>query len=178
MSQERNGISAVEARTDEETIMRFALIAALAALPLAACNDTTEPASEPTDTVAETATLEPAPGATTPATGETTEPRTIPAAIQGRWGLTEADCEPGRADAKGLLTISADSLEFYESVGRLDSIEEAGANRIRADFDFTGEGMTWERDIALDLQDGGQTLVRREYGEDAAADAFSYSKCP
>jgi hypothetical protein len=177
MSQERNGISAVEARTDEETIMRFALITAVAALPLAACSDTTEP--EPTDTVADAAPLEPAPNiTTTPAPGETTEPRTIPAAIQGRWGLTEADCEPGRADAKGLLTISADRLEFYESVGRLDSIDEAGANRIRADFDFTGEGMTWERDISLDLQDGGQTLVRREYGEDAAADAFRYTKCP
>jgi hypothetical protein len=179
MSQERNGISAVEARTDEETIMRFALIAAVAALPLAACGDTTEPAPEPADTVADATPLEPTPDATTtPPPGETTDPRTIPAAIQGRWGLTEADCEPGRADAKGLLTISGDRLEFYESVGTLDSIDEAGPNRIRADFDFTGEGMTWERDIALDLQDGGQTLVRREYGEGAAADAFSYSKCP
>ena len=39
----------------------------------------------------------------------------IPAALQGRWGLTPADCMPGRSDAKGLLTITADGLRFYES---------------------------------------------------------------
>ena len=31
----------------------------------------------------------------------------IPAAIQGRWGLTPADCTSTRGDAKGLLTIGA-----------------------------------------------------------------------
>lgn len=157
--------------------MRIALIAALAALPLAACDNQPEPAPESTavePAATETDVLTPTP---TPEADDTAEATAIPAAIRGRWGLTEADCEPGRADATGLLTITAGKLEFYESVGTLDSIEEAGANRIRADFDFTGEGMTWERDIALDLQDGGQTLVRREYGEGAAAEAFRYSKC-
>lgn len=161
--------------------MRFALIAALAALPLAACNDTTEPASEPepTDTVADAAPLEPAPEATTsPTSGETTEPGTIPAAIQGRWGLVEADCTSTRGDAKGLLEIGPEKLTFYESVATVADIEETSANRIRADFSFIGEGMTWSRDIALEAQDGGQTLVRREYGEDAAPDPFRYTKCP
>ena len=157
--------------------MRIALIAALAALPLAACDNQSEPAPEPTaaePTATATEALTPTP---TPEADDTADATAIPTAIRGRWGLVEADCEPGRDDAKGLLTITADKLEFYESVGTLDSIEEAGANRIRADFDFTGEGMTWERDIALELEDGGQTLVRREYGEGAAAEAFRYSKC-
>src|SRR5690606_16407012 len=84
------------------TFMRTALILALAALPLAACDSGTEPAPEPAPT-------EPAAAATeiatpTPTPGETTEVTTIPAPIQGRWGLVAADCEPGRADAKGLLT--------------------------------------------------------------------------
>ena len=157
--------------------MRIALIAALAALPLAACDNQSEPAPEPTaaePTATATEALTPTP---TPEADDIADATAIPTAIRGRWGLVEADCEPGRDDAKGLLTITADKLEFYESVGTLDSIEEAGANRIRADFDFTGEGMTWERDIALELEDGGQTLVRREYGEGAAAEAFRYSKC-
>lgn len=118
----------------------------------------------------------------TPSGGETTaapgaEAEAIPVALRGRWGLTANDCDPTRADNKGLLTISADSLEFYESVGRLDSIEEADPTRISAGFDFTGEGMSWERDVVLDVQDGGETLIRREYGEDAAPGPFRYSKC-
>ena len=151
-------------------VLPFAMVCGLAACD-GAPTETDQAAAPDAPEIAapappETSTVSPSPAAST-----------IPAVIQGRWGLVAADCEPGRDDAKGLLTITADKLEFYESVGTLDSIEEAGANRIRADFDFTGEGMTWERDIALDLQDGGQTLVRREYGEGAAAEAFRYSKC-
>jgi hypothetical protein len=104
-------------------------------------------------------------------------PNAIPAALQGRWGLTGADCEPGRADAKGLLTIDGRTLEFYESVGTLDGIDEAGASRIRASFDFSGEGMTWERDMVLEVQDG-QTLIRQDHGDEAARDPFRYTRCP
>ena len=104
-------------------------------------------------------------------------PTAIPAAIQGRWGLVPADCEPGRDDAKGLLTIGADKLDFYESTGTLDTISEAAPTRIRAAFDFTGEGMTWQREVVLDVQDDGATLIRREYGQDAAPGPFRYARC-
>ena len=102
----------------------------------------------------------------------------IPAAVQGRWGLVAADCEPDRDDAKGLLTITADKLEFYESVGKLGGdIEEVADDRIHATFDFTGEGMEWEREMSLELQETGSALVRREYGADAAPGSFRYVKC-
>ena len=101
----------------------------------------------------------------------------IPAGMQGRWGLVAGDCEPGRDDAKGLMTVSPRELEFYESVGTLDEITDPGATRIRAAFDFSGEGMNWRRDLSLELQDGGKVLVRREYGEDAATEPFRYSRC-
>lgn len=101
----------------------------------------------------------------------------IPAAIQGRWGMVPADCEPGRSDAKGLLTISPTRLQFYESVGILTDIGEASDSRIRASFAFTGEGMSWQRDETLELQDNGKTLIRREFGGDAAPGPFRYSKC-
>ena len=84
----------------------------------------------------ETSTVSPSPAAST-----------IPAVIQGRWGLVAADCEPGRDDAKGLLTISANELDFYESVGTLDDVKELGETRIRADFDFIGQAEPGQRFI-------------------------------
>jgi hypothetical protein len=140
----------------------------LALLAFAACDSGTvgsEPVATETHAVAE-----PAPPA---------RPRAdaIPDALLGRWGLTVADCEPGRVGAEGLLTVTANRLEFYESVGTLDEIREVAGEHIRATFDFTGEGMEWERDMALELQEAGGALVRREYGTDAAPGSFRYVKC-
>ena len=52
-----------------------------------------------------------------------------------------------------------------------------GLTPLRAAFDFEGEGMTWQREVVLDVQDDGATLIRREYGEDAAPGPFRYAKC-
>ena len=156
--------------------MRTTLVVALATLSLAACDSRSEPVPEPATGEAP-ATTETAPPPPAPETTPAVQPTAIPAALHGRWGLTAADCEPGRPDATGLLTVTTNKLEFYESVGTLGGIEEGSENRIRANFDFTGEGMSWERDMTLDLQDGGQTLIRREYGEDAASGPIRYSRC-
>lgn len=102
----------------------------------------------------------------------------IPEVLRGRWGLVAADCEPGRADAKGLLVISADQLRFYESVGTLGAATERTPDRLRADFAFTGEGMTWNRDMLLEAQDGGKALVRQEFDADAAPEPLRYMRCP
>ena len=39
----------------------------------------------------------------------------IPAALQGRWGLTPGDCTSALGDAKGLLVINGRELRFYKS---------------------------------------------------------------
>ena len=159
--------------------MRSICFAVPALLALAACDNGTQGA----DTTAEEAAAEgdlAANSSVAPveSAGPSPAATAIPAAIQGRWGLVAADCEPGRADAKGLLTITANKLEFYESVGTLREIEEASATRIRASFDFEGEGETWQRDGLLEVQDAGETLVRRESGGiDAAPEPFRYTKC-
>lgn len=150
-------------------------LAALAAL--AACDSA--PDAAPDETLA-TGTAAPIVTATPSETATPTASPTvaaIPAAIQGRWGLVPADCTSTRGDAKGLLTIDATTLKFYESLGTLDDIEEASDTRIRASFDFMGEGMEWERDETLDVQDNGRTLIRREYGDDAAPGPFRYTRC-
>ena len=101
----------------------------------------------------------------------------IPEAMQGRWGLVPADCEPGRPDAKGLLVIDGESLEFYESVAELGDVAARDARDVRARFAFTGEGMEWTREMELALEDGGDTLMRREFGEDAMDGPLVYSRC-
>jgi hypothetical protein len=102
----------------------------------------------------------------------------IPEPFRGRWGLVAADCEPGRADAKGLLVVSADQLKFYESVGKLGEASERLPEQLRAQFAFSGEGMTWNREMSLAVRDSGKTLVRQEFGPEAAPAPFRYMRCP
>jgi len=152
-----------------------------ALLVLAACGNSTQDTDRtagqaPID--GDIATASPAPPTPSePVDAGTPAPTELPAAMQGRWGLVPADCTSTRGDAKGLLTITADKLQFYESVGTLDTVVDAEPNRIRASFKFEGEGMTWQREASLDVQDNGATLIRREYGEDAAPGPFRYTKC-
>lgn len=148
--------------------MKVQFLALPVLLAVAACDSGT------TDDTAAPAT---GPAEATPIATATPAPTEIPAAIQGRWGLAAADCEPGRDDAKGLLTIDASTLRFYESVGTLDEIDQASESGIRADFAFTGEGQEWDREMQLGLEQGGTVLVRREFGADAMPEPLRYTKC-
>lgn len=103
--------------------------------------------------------------------------RQIPSPIRGRWGLVRADCVTTHGDAKGLLEITAEDLVFYESRGKLIGLREREPTRIVGDFAFSGEGMNWQRRILLEVQDGGQTLIRRDYGGDDVAGQFHYTRC-
>jgi hypothetical protein len=107
-----------------------------------------------------------------PATSLPEPASTIPAALQGRWGLTPADCTSTRGDAKGLLTISAGELRFYESRAVPTADVHGDATTVSGTFDFTGEGQSWSRFQALDLQK--QKLVRTESNPPAS---FTYAKC-
>ena len=102
--------------------------------------------------------------------------KAIPAAIRGRWGLVAADCTSTKGDAKGLLTIDAANLRFYESHGELVRVRERAANRIVADYKFSGEGMDWDQQMLLDVRGDGKTLIRRDYGEGASG-PMRYTRC-
>lgn len=96
----------------------------------------------------------------------------IPAALRGRWGLAPADCMPGRSDAKGLLTVTADELRFYESRA-VPAADVAGdANSVSGNFAFTGEGQSWTKYEALKVEKG--RLMRTETKPSAS---FTYAKC-
>jgi hypothetical protein len=155
-------------------MMRLLLPAAF--LLLAACGGADEPALPAGDE--SPIPVEPDGGIGTSPALDAESPEGIPEPFRGRWGLVAADCEPGRADAKGLLVVSADKLEFYESVGTFGEASERLPERLRATFAFTGEGMNWTRDMLLEVQNNGNALVRQEFGADAAPNPFRYMRCP
>lgn len=96
----------------------------------------------------------------------------IPATIQGRWGLTPADCISTRGDAKGLLIIAADSLKFYESRATPTTSIEANDEGISGNWAFEGEGETWSKYVSFKLQ--GDGLVRTERNPPTT---YTYARC-
>lgn len=158
---------------------------ALFALPLAlaACGQNRSPSDDVATGAAsaDETGASAAPATTAPAQSPTASDTTgvpefgIPVALQGNWGMVPADCTSTRGDAKGLLRISGTTLTFYESVGRLGTIKNRTDSSIRADFGFTGEGMTWSRDVELSAS--GDTLTRTERGGEEPGGPFTYTRC-
>jgi hypothetical protein len=152
--------------------MRLTLALAATAI-LAACG---APADDGADPVA-TEAADGASAATASAEPAVQTGLGIPASMHGRWGLVPADCTSTRGDAKGLITVSAGEIRFYESVGQVDSASERSDTAFRGRFAFTGEGMQWTREMALALGADRTTLVRSEFGADAMAEPLTYTKC-
>ena len=148
--------------------MRYLSFAApvLIAGALAACEQARTPTVEPS---ASPEILESASASSTP--------NDIPLAVQGRWGLVPADCTSTRGDAKGLLVIDATTLTFYESRAVLGAVEDVDNDGIEATFAFTGEGQEWTLDLDLQVEDGGNTLIRKDTGEGAAPEPLKYTRC-
>lgn len=158
--------------------MRTLLTLSLSALALAACAENVEEQPEP-DASETMMPVEPdggiGDGATPPADMVDGD---IPAGFHGRWGLVPADCTSDRGDAKGMIYIDAEGIQFYESRGVVGTVETSEPGQFRATYDFTGEGMEWTRDMELSVSEDGTQLVRSEYGEDALAEPLTYTKCP
>jgi len=128
----------------------------------------TQPVAIESEAASPTPTLAPTPAGT---------PARIPQPIRGRWGLVPADCTTDLAGAKGLLTIGAEQMKFYEAVAKLGPIKDVGDTHIRATFNYSGEGQAWKLDVVLRLDDGGKTLVKRDFGPEAMPGEFRYRRC-
>ena len=110
--------------------------------------------------------------AAAPATGapDTGAAAPIPAALQGRWGMTPGDCTSTRGDAKGLLIVAADGLRFYESRAVPAGNVQTSDDSISANFAFTGEGQSWQK--VMTFTRTGDTLKRAE-----EEGTFTYKRC-
>lgn len=105
----------------------------------------------------------------------------IPMAFRGRWGIGLADCDATRDDAKGLMTVTADTLRFWESRARLAEARSEGATTLVATLSFSGEGQTWRESTRMVLQDDGRSLVRDIAGDGQGGGqggTTRYTRCP
>lgn len=156
-------------------------LALVSLLAVAACSSKSDapPSPTPNDTAETTPAPEPAPSAkpSPSASHELRDTHSIPPLLRGRWGLVKADCTRPRGDAKGLLTIRTDELEFYEAMARLDSVSAIAPGAITGRFAFEGEGQSWSLDVTLRTSDQGRTLVRTDRGPDAAPTPLTYTRC-
>lgn len=120
----------------------------------------------------------PAGGGATPSPAPVATPTVaateFPAAFRGRWGMTPNDCDPARADNKGLILVSADDIRFYESRATIGKLTVAAPTRVLADLAFSGEGQTWKSRTVLDLSEDGTVLTR---SEESPAASYRYTKC-
>jgi len=122
----------------------------------------------------------PTPEGAPPETGSKSSPEhpdpaggsAIPLTLQGRWGLSPADCTSALDQAKGLLVINAGELRFFKSLAVPSKGVEADGQSINGDFDFSGEGKAWARFESL--KRSGDKLTRTE--TDPAA-SYTYAKC-
>ena len=96
----------------------------------------------------------------------------IPAAFQGRWGLTPGDCTSNRGDAKGLLVVSGDTLRFYEARAEPLGELKRTPNSVSGSFASTGEGTTWKKYEVLELRNN--RLVRTQSDPMAS---YTYARC-
>ncbi|WBH16245.1 hypothetical protein [Sphingomonas radiodurans] len=96
----------------------------------------------------------------------------LPAAFLGRWGLVPADCTSTRGDNKGLMTVEADRLSFYESRATIAKLAIISPTELRATLAFTGEGQEWTQDTPLMLEHEGNVLTRFADGQ-----TLRYTRC-
>ncbi len=132
-------------------------------------------------------------GAVPPA--DATMEKSIPLAVRGKWreiiapvagasgrdvqNVTAAQCVNSDSKNMGkILNIRADGFSFFEQGGRLLTVQERSASRIRATYDTTYADTPTRGDYVFDVQDGGKTLVMREYGDNARPGPIFYKKCP
>ena len=92
----------------------------------------------------------------------------VPIDFRGRWASSEAQCG---VPHEGSLTISEDRIDFYESRGKVLSVNEASPLQVEVEIESTGEGQTWRHLRRFVLSQDKRTLT------DTTNSAFSRVRC-
>jgi hypothetical protein len=91
-----------------------------------------------------------------PPSAEGSPSAAIPAAFRG---VFDRDREACAARSVYRLIVSADSLRFHESLGRVRSVAVDGPNAISVAADYEGEGDSWSATQRLSLSGDGDRLT-------------------
>lgn len=98
--------------------------------------------------------------------------RVIPVDFRGFWGMTDDDCELANTAAAGRIDVDGDTIRFYESKARVQSLRLDSPAALTLNLRFSGEGQTTLATENWLLENGGTMLVRRR---DAAS--TRYKRC-
>ncbi|UVI39298.1 hypothetical protein [Qipengyuania spongiae] len=81
---------------------------------------------------------------------------TIPASFRGVWDIADGTCNPA-SDLR--MDIRDDEIEFYESLGKVMSVEVENPDTIVVSLAMSGEGETWNVASRYVLSEGGAVLT-------------------
>jgi len=81
---------------------------------------------------------------------------TIPEQFRGRWAGRQTEC--GRA-AESSLRVTADSVNFYASRGRVLAVDVMKDREIEVLLESSGEGQVWRQTRRFKLSEDGRSLT-------------------
>jgi len=103
------------------------------------------------------------------------DPDALPLPLQGRWGLTAADCDVSVRAPKGLLVIAPKQLTFYEAKATIVSLDKATDYAVTAGLSFEDDNKKqWTSVETLALVTGGTALIRTEQ---SPVKTYRYQRC-
>ncbi len=100
--------------------------------------------------------------------------RMIARDYHGVWDSVDGDC-PTMSDLR--MTIAADKIGFYESEGRVQSIERRPNGDRLVTLAMTGEGESWTQNVKLELDSTGTRMVTTMVGGDGPEVSVARRKC-
>ncbi len=172
---------------------RIAGFAASLALILAACGQSdvgpsggaaaeqeasetaTKPVEQPSKQDEDPVAAEPENPLATKALADKIAPNLIPAAFHGTWDNIEGTCAR-ESDLR--MEISAGQIIFYESLGKVRSIEAKDEMSLDVTLAMEGEGEVWTNIMRLALSNDGDILTPSDGPGEQAYDAMPRKRCP
>ncbi|MDQ2877880.1 MAG: hypothetical protein M3R41_02215 [Pseudomonadota bacterium] len=103
-----------------------------------------------------------------------TNANALPAAFQGKWGMTAGDCDISRGDSVGKMIVRVDKLTFYTATATITHLTKTSQYQVTADLALEGGGKAWQARQRFDLTRGGTQLLRIEQ---TPAKTYRYQRC-
>ncbi|WJY17835.1 hypothetical protein QQS45_09350 [Alteriqipengyuania flavescens] len=99
----------------------------------------------------------------------------IPERFRGVWDYVEGSC---MASSDLRIDIGPDRIEFYESLGTVESVEVDGVDTMIVTLAIEGEGETWETATRYVLTQDGERLTPYPVENRAGYEPMPLKRCP